>query len=195
MNMKFICELTRTDYYFTWRENLDIIIWREIYCFNKERNTMLLVPNIRSHFIRLFEKWNEGKTLITHLPRQYANVLLTVIEVQSDRTFCTALMDSGCSSLIISQFVSYKEGRMWTWWLLMGKLISTVASNSSINLCMCSGDPVMVEIFIVAGKSFDFLFGIKALSGIQINQSDTVYFTKKEVLVCMAIQITESILM
>lgn len=114
MNMKFICELTRTDYYFTWRENLDIIIWREIYCFNKERNTMLLVPNIRSHFIRLFEKWNEGKTLITHLPRQYANVLLTVIEVQSDRTFCTALMDSGCSSLIISQFVSYKEGRMWT---------------------------------------------------------------------------------
>lgn len=123
--------------------------------------------NIRSHFIRLFEKWNEEKTLITLLPRQYANVVLTVIEVQIDRTLCTALMDSGCSWFIISQFVSYKEGRMWTWWLLIGKLISTVGSNSSINLCMYNGDPVKVEIFIV---KFNFLFGIKALGGIQINQ-------------------------
>lgn len=49
---------------------------------------------------------------------------------------------------------------------------------------MCNGDPVKVEIFIV---KFNFLFGIKALGGIQINQSGTVYFTKKEVLVCMAI--------
>ena len=146
-------------------------------------DTLLLVPTIRTCRIEVSGKLSNGREAGTTLSPHKLEEVLPVMKMKVNGRDRIALVDSGCSSSVVSGMLCQPEVWKSTAILTAGRKCLLSHGVGSITLTVTNRNPLKTNVLVVNSKplGFDLLLGmdvIKKLGGVHIDEGGKAHFAE-----------------
>ena len=137
----------------------------------------------QSWCIKVSGKRDKGREVGTTLSPHKLEEVLPVMKVKVNGIDQIALVDSGCSSSIVSRMLCWPEARKCTAILMADRKCLLSHDVGSITLTVTNRNPLKINVLVVNSKplGFDLLLGmdvIKKLGSMHINERGKAHFAE-----------------